>query len=426
MNFDNRTDPYWYYNNSLYNHHKRPIIGGVITESKKITEKLSTDNVNDLEEVLRRYEKGLNDIEKGLNYDDEDEQERDKEQLENMIETLKNRIETLNNENKDIDIYDFDYDDEPIEEQLLNDEMLYSNFISELNTLDKKIYDDKNYTKKDYIEYIELMFKLYNLSNKPEYKVGYVNTVDEYEKKYNENYPHHKDDTRMYRENYDRALDSAIKSDIKDRRIYEKSSNITTKDALGDGTIFEDFLKDNKSLLYNITNDDSEFINNNNNSIFKNMMVKFNGKNKPLSELYIYDASQDNTDIEIKYWTDRFTDNEIKKDGLILQTTKFGNNNFTPYFKYDDNNNLKLFNVWSKDLRGFVNPNNMKDLYVVFKTIGGLYSYHLNNDPNLILNKAFDDKDGKPIYTGKLNKKIWDDDLNAYVYKINPKQIKKI
>ena len=62
MNFDNRTDPYWYYNNSLYNHHKRPIIGGMANYDKNgklVSQILKNGGIQNYELSIQNFENNI-------------------------------------------------------------------------------------------------------------------------------------------------------------------------------------------------------------------------------------------------------------------------------------------------------------------------------------------------------------------------------
>jgi len=382
MNFDNRTDPYWYYNNSLYNHHKRPIIGGVITQSEKVKGKLSNiDNVNDLEEVLRAYERGLDDIKKGLNYgddeEDEQEQERDKEQLENMIENLNNRIETLKNE-KELE-----------REEIEREEM-------KRTKLDRLAEIFEKQQQKQAFEELKKLPELYysNIEGK-EFLLDKVKEINKARKEANKRRP-----------------------------------NTYSKDELGYGKIWEEvyqkYINDKKTNDTDFGKDlgSKSIKNNEEHPFYKNKMTytrddEGNWVQVPLSKYLIYDLSGKKQDIENKmYASETFALNyddvkEGRKD-IPLQISKLGmygpsktKNKYIPYFSERPNGEIKLYNVYDDTNKRWINDDFNKDLYIMYMLNDGIYELKLNN----------------PDYLPLIEQRIMKDDKNKNLFAYNEVEI---
>ena len=416
MNFDNRTDPYWYSNSLYCFHNKRPMKGGLILEKDKLLDKIKSDNIEDIEKVKRAYERGLEDIETGLNYDDEGERERDEEQVKQMIDSLNDRIEILKNE-EEMNKYNIEYEDDiyPTEAEKEKTDEYIKKIKDELEDIDKKINED-NYTKKDYIDYVNRLYNLYNLTENQIDKLKYIEALEKFEKEYNEEYIFNKDDNEGYKKEKFRTLTGIINKKIKEIRENkqeQKNNGVNIEEAeFQSGIIFEEVVLNYEyinNMVKEMTGDNSDLINNNTNPNL-NRMVNFNGGQKKLSEFYIYDLSQEKNEIELKYYdTDKFRiygGNNNK--GVPLQVSKFGNYNFHPLFKEDESGNLKLYNINENTTNVYINKNFMKDVYILYKLADGIYSYHLNADENHKRKSEGIDTDGKEIYSIEPSYKIYD------------------
>lgn len=390
---------------------------GKVIDDEFIDKKLDkygedTDKLNDLYNTLLSIE---NEME--YNYDDEDELIKDRKKLnEYQNKVIEKNIEIQNKLNeKEEDNYSIESEYE--ENFTPEDEQLYDSLNTELLFLDNKIYELKQFNENDYKKYIETLYKLSKLSNNPEFKLGLDDTINEYEELYNKKYTNHQDYQKYIKRNLNSLYDSYIKEEIQNTRKVDYDKNGVN---LGDGVIFEDVILNNKQiqkLISKITKDNSDMINNNKNPKLKGTVL-FQGKQKPRSELYIYDLSQDKNDLEIKYFNTKgympFED-EIKRDGIKLQKTKFGNEYFEPLFKYDNNGDLKLFNIFDKQEKKYINNNFMKDIYVIYKTPSGIFTYHLNGDDDNIITSIGKDDDGKDIYKMKPKyKEIWTEEKDYY------------
>ena len=371
MNFDNRTDPYWYYNNSLYNHHKRPIIGGLILEKDKLLDKIKSDSIEDIEKVKRAYERGLDDIERGSNYDDEYEQERDKEQLENMIEILNNRIEILNNE-KELEREEIEREEIKREEE-------------KRIKLDRlaEIFENLQQKKQGFEELKKLPELYYSNIKGKEFLLDKVKEINKERREANKRRP-----------------------------------NTFSKDELGYGKIWEEvyqkYLNDKKTNNADFGKDlgSKSIKNNEEHSFYKNEMTytkddEGNWVQVPLSKYLIYDLSGKKQDIENKmYASDTFgiSYDDVKdgKKDIPLQISKLGmyslsktKNKYIPYFSEKLNGEIKLYNVWDDTNKQWVNKHFNKDLYIMYMLNDGIYELKLNNPDYLPLrtqNLIKDDK----------------------------------
>ncbi len=190
--------------------------------------------------------------------------------------------------------------------------------------------------------------------------------------------------------------ESNLYDELKPNDIENMIKNIKSNE--GYGKRFEKIIINIQDKVKKALTKDKSLISNNDNiNRYKNKMVYFpkskdvNGKvleweEKPLSEFLVYDLSQDKNDIELKYYnigTYKPSENEIKKNGLILQQSKFINLNFIPLYTTDDNGKTKLYNIWSTKTNDWVNDKFYKDTYVLYQTSSGNYSYHLNDDKDL-------------------------------------------
>lgn len=414
-------DPYYYItvmdrlfgNNSIYGGTLTTKSGQPITD-KFIDKKIDKyDDIDKLEELYNTLLEAENEMD--VNYDDNDELNNDRIKLNEYQTKVLEKIDEYKQEDDD----DYSIENENDENDLSpEDQQLYDVLHNDLLFLDKKIYEDENYTKNDFEKYLHTLYLLSKLTNNPEYKIGYKNTIDEYEEKYGE-YKKHEEYVKDINDNIANTYRYFIKNEIKDINTLRKFNN---EEQLRDGILFEDVIMNTKELqglISKITGDNSNVINNNNTNPKLNKLVDFNGKKKLKSELYIYDLSQNKTDLEIKYFDTRKympSDDDIKREGIKLQATKFGNTHFKPLFKYDDDNKFKLYNVIDKETKQYINDDFMKDVYVIYKTLNGIYSYHLNGDnDNYIIQVGIDDSDGKPIYEIRPKYKTkWTDEIDDF------------
>jgi hypothetical protein len=130
MNFDNRTDPYWYYNNSLYNHHKRPIIGGMANYDKngKLVSQILKNG------VIQNYELSKKNFDDNIiNNEDYDEVEKKRiidteyDELLSLKEAYHNRLDLQDNIDKLIKLLDVQYTEEEKKERDKKTELIIKN-----------------------------------------------------------------------------------------------------------------------------------------------------------------------------------------------------------------------------------------------------------------------------------------------------------
>jgi hypothetical protein len=112
-------------------------------------------------------------------------------------------------------------------------------------------------------------------------------------------------------------------------------------------------------------------------------------------ELYkntLYDAGNKDTEIEFKY--------EPERSDLEIQVGKFTGNEFQiPYF-HEVNGQWKLYNVWNKNIKSYVNKYEDKDLVVVVLLDDGKYKFSITNfiqsNPDIVLDQ--ETRNGKKLY----------------------------
>ena len=114
------------------------------------------------------------------------------------------------------------------------------------------------------------------------------------------------------------------------------------------------------------------------------LQVQAHGYSYSLAEASLYDFSTPTHDIEVKYYT------EINSlDDVAIPLEKFfGNKHFTPYFRVV-NGEVKLFNVWCDEINDWVNKENDKEVLFVIMTSKGIVTYNYTDDLTRSLNSTW-------------------------------------
>jgi len=401
MYFDSRTDPYWYYNNSLYNYTAKRIggrmEGGVITESKKMLDKMKSNNIDDLEEVKRRYEKTL---EKGIkdNYDNEDEYNKDIEYIKNMIDKLNDRIDKLNVEEEEED------------EELMND---YNDYLKRFDDLDKdEVLDMKQIIDELYgfnkitdEKYNELMDKLIDRDIKIEgiKPVEREKILPEFSDEID--YTIKKDDDNEYKLTLNKGSNNDVLNESID--LFEDNIDdiieakgieyVRSKFNIIIGEINEDNLINNNTVfkkannyeggLYNTSNPECEYYTDkliNRYEYFKYLNKENNGydkNNKTKLDYFLFDYITENVAYEIKTLTKTY--NEYKNIGFInLVSNKITGDTGEYKPLYTNDNKIKNIVVESKNTNFDCLKTSNLDYVVIFCLKDGNYKYEPLKDAN--------------------------------------------
>lgn len=235
---------------------------------------------------------------------------------------------------------------------------------------------------------------------------------------------------------YENEIMKTDKLDDTDIERYVNEIRISTnKPNFGLGKAFEEFILNVQNKVQKYTKDNSPIVSNDTNPKFMKK-VNFKGNEMLENEFLIFDLSQKKTDIECKYYTGLVntkdskyyipTKDDIEKDGLILQSSKYGNKFFMPLYT-KINGQLKLYNIYSSENDTWVNEDFNKDVDIIYQTKAGTYMYELNNDANIQLEKnVFDGDEGEALYKIKPKYKTAKDGHGMLCYKIPFNKLKKI
>jgi len=138
-------------------------------------------------------------------------------------------------------------------------------------------------------------------------------------------------------------------------------------------------LKNEQTILKNATNTTLKFKDISKNKRFLNddgtpiivSVPRGLGKDE-LRNLTLYDAYNDDCDLEFKYYPN--------DDVCEVQYGKLtGNPYFIPYFIEVDGD-LKLYNIWNSNIDGWVNSKYNKDVYIVAQLDDGKYKFKVNQE----------------------------------------------
>lgn len=386
MYINDGIDPFKKY--TLYNNMK--IYGGTIMNGHYVgLDKSELDKLN--EDELRKI---INQNYNFFNLIDGDENEEQlwvKKQIEDETKYIENILEK-----KEMDELLEDQDNIN-KNNIIDDEEYYRS----KDFLDQIKWYENNYDNLDEDElyiYLESLAKLKELENKTMDKKNINKTTDLDIKLFNAI----KDyelltgiDSGLQYIDQDEIIED-INEYLKPDDIIKEIKKINTNE--GYGKRFEKFIiKIQDRVKRNLTKDKSKLINNDTLKKYsKKKVYLYKGEDdkgkkifdeKPLSDFLVFDLSQDKNDIELKYYnTGTYMPNnkEIEKNGLILQQSKFINTNFEPLYTIDDKGKTKLYNIYSKKTNDYVNDTYNKDVYILYQTPSGNYSYHLNDDKDLI------------------------------------------